>query len=249
MYKEYIPIIKINETQDGDKFKWEWYFRQPLQDILNTSKIENGSFVVCDRKDIPFRPGWNVAVDVSSEAYDIWKFLYRKFVKLNSQTEQYICDEIKNIGEPHKMIGILLRGTDYVATKPSGHPIQPEPKEIFEKAKEFILKNQYEKVYVATDEEKLFFKAEDYFGSDIICSNKRAYYDEIYYSNDAINLIGQVHFQRENDNYLKGIEYLSSLTILSQCDAIVAGNCGGTLFSVLNSETKNRYVFDKGYYQ
>ena len=67
---------------------------------------------------------------------------------------------------------------------------------------------------------------------------------------EAINLIGQIHFDRENDNYLKRIEYLSSMIILSKCDAVVAGNCRGTHFAVLNSETvKNRYVFDKGYYE
>lgn len=67
---------------------------------------------------------------------------------------------------------------------------------------------------------------------------------------EGINLIGQIHFDRENDNYLKMIEYLSSMIILSKCDAIVAGNCGGSLFAVLNSETvKNRCVFDKGYYE
>ena len=249
LYKGCIPIIKINEKSE-DNFKWEWYFQQPFQDILNTSLNENWTVVDCEKKNIPFRPGWNAAVDVKSEEYEIWNFLYKKFVKLNAQTKQYVSEEIKNIGQPHKMIGILLRGTDYVTTKPSGHPIQPEPMEIFEKAHELILKKHYEKVYVATDEKKLFLQSIDYFGSNMVRSNKRTYYDEEYYSNDQINLIGQVHFHREHDNYLKGVEYLSSLMILSKCDAIVAGNCGGTLFAVLNSETtKNRYIFDRGYYQ
>lgn len=84
----------------------------------------------------------------------------------------------------------------------------------------------------------------------MVRSNKRTYYGEAHYSNREINLIGQIHFDRENDNYLKVTGYLSSMIILSKCDAIVVGNGGGTLFAVLNSETvKNRCVFDKGHYE
>lgn len=92
-------------------------------------------------------------------------FLYKKFVKLNFQTERYVDDEIKDIGNSQKMLGILMRGTDYVTTKPAGHPIQPETQELFVKANELILENQCSAVYVATDGKKLFLQTADCFGS------------------------------------------------------------------------------------
>lgn len=73
-------------------------------------------------------------------------FLYKKIVKLNFQTERYVDDEIKDIGNSQKMLGILMRGTDYVTTKPAGHP-------------------QCSAVYVATDGKKLFLQTADCFGS------------------------------------------------------------------------------------
>ena len=39
------------------------------------------------------------------------------------------------------MLGILARGTDYVAARPKGHPIQPEPCQIIAKAEEILEKS------------------------------------------------------------------------------------------------------------
>ena len=64
-----------------------------------------------------------------------------------------------------------------------------------------------------------------------------------------MQFIGDVKFDRENDNYWKGLEYLSSLVILSNCTDLVAGNCGGTEFAVLyTAGYRNKYIFNKGLY-
>ena len=59
-----------------------------------------------------------------------------------------------------------------------------------------------------------------------------------------------MHFERENDEYLKGLEYLSSLYIVSQCKALIAGNCGGSQMAVFVNGGRHEYehVFDLGMY-
>lgn len=75
------------------------------------------------------------------------------------------------------------------------------------------------------------------------------YYDKQYSSLKEGALIGQVIFERENDNYFKGLEYISSITILSKCNSLVAGGCGGTDFAVHYSNGYEIcYVFDLGVY-
>jgi hypothetical protein len=54
-----------------------------------------------------------------------------------------------------------------------------------------------------------------------IIVNKRVYYDELFYKNNYA-MIYQVNFDRKDDLFLKGIEYLSSIYLRSKCHALVA---------------------------
>lgn len=83
-----------------------------------------------------------------------------------------------------------------------------------------------------------------------ILENKRRYYDDIYDKDSSISYIKDVHFERENDNYWSGLEYLSSIILLSRCDALVGGNCGGTLGAIFFNDEKYEFthVFDLGLY-
>lgn len=110
-------------------------------------------------------------------------------------------------------------------------------------------KNKYDAIYLATEERKTrdLFKKE--FPGKIL-ENKRRYYDDIYDKDSSISYIKDVHFERENDNYWSGLEYLSSIILLSRCDALVGGNCGGTLGAIFFNDEKYEftYVFDLGLY-
>jgi hypothetical protein len=78
--------------------------------------------------------------------------------------------------------------------------------------------------------------------------NKRDYYDKKM-QEASLKLIGEVHFERDNDNYIRGLQYLSSLVILSRCNALIAGNCGGTLFLLFyNNRKYERFkIYNLGY--
>ena len=65
--------------------------------------------------------------------------------------------------------------------------------------------------------------------------NKRTYYDRIMKEQSLVS-IANVRFDRENDEHYKGLEYLSSLVILSRCQGLVAGNCGGTRMALFLNE-------------
>ena len=148
-----------------------------------------------------------------------------------------------------KVLGVICRGTDYLALKPSGHPVQPEIKDVIAYCKKYMEKNKYDAIYLATEERKTrdLFKKE--FPGKIL-ENKRRYYDDIYDKDSSISYIKDVHFERENDNYWSGLEYLSSIILLSRCDALVGGNCGGTLGAIFFNDEKYEFthVFDLGLY-
>lgn len=247
LYKGCIPIIKINEDE-AECNKWEWYFKQPLEVLLNTKDISKDYDVkYCQIQDSPFKCTYAEGYYPYSKNFEIWKFLYEKFVVFNQETEDYIKKEKQQLLKG-KTLGVLLRGTDFTSLCPSGHPVQPDVKKVLMQIEKWKTEKEYRYIYVATEEKRLFDHVKKCFGEDNVLSNSRTYYDEQYY-NSKHEYIGEVHFERDNDNFLKGLEYLSSITILSSCDGLVSGNCGGSMYALLRStDYKDICVFNEGYY-
>lgn len=57
-----------------------------------------------------------------------------------------------------KTLGLYLRGTDYIALKPSGHPIQPTVEQAIDVVNEYIAKYDIEKVFLVTEDAKIYKK-------------------------------------------------------------------------------------------
>lgn len=246
MYNGCIPVVKINSDVQ-DAVRWDWYFMQLYDTILKTD-ISKCSTKKCDIVVTDYHNFFQNAFCLSGRDFQIWSFLYKKFIVLNADTNKYISDELK-LCKKEKTLGILMRGTDYTTLRPKRHPVQPDVSEVLSIAERLFQSDKgYKKIYVATEEKRLFDEVCSRFGKEIVLSNQRMYYDEQYYSKSG-QLIGNVRFDRENDSYLRGLEYLSSLFILSACEGIVAGNCGGTLFAVtISSSYEDVKIIDKGFY-
>ena len=236
----YIPRIKIL-TKNGDNL-WEWYFEQPFKTI-DEEKCSINAF---QRPNIFLYPEWSYSYDKTY--VNLFGYLYKEFVKLNFKTEQYINQEKKEILQHGRMLGVLCRGTDYLSLAPKGHPVQPSEEEIVETVRK-VMNNGYDSIYLATEDSRYKKLLERNFKKELIYTNKSNYYDKTFYENKC-QLIGDVHFDRENDDYLKGLEYLSSLKILSECSGFVGGNCGGTQAAIFfnGGRYKDCVVFDHGLY-
>ena len=53
-----------------------------------------------------------------------------------------------------------------------------------------------------------------------------------------------MNFERENDSYYKGLEYFSSIVILSRCQALIGGNTGGSCAAMFMNNMKYEYTLD-----
>ena len=236
----YRPRIEILRP-DGENV-WEDFFEQPFVENENPGE----SIVVQQGIEKEAIPRWGDIFDPIKVS--LYGFLYNNVLVLKKDVSAYVNKEVSELLTNRKVLGVLCRGTDYTMTKPSSHPVQPTENEILNKVEEVFLAKEYEYIYLATEDsiyEDLFRKK---FGNCLLV-NKRQYYDKIFTEN-GLHRLKDVHFQRENDLYFKGLEYLSSLIILSKCQGLVAGNCGGTQAAVFwnNGNYKDMYVFDLGLY-
>ena len=238
--KRAIPFVKASKEQFNI---WEAYFKQPSYNSEELyEKISS--------------KGKNCNIFYLENIYspDILKKycqLYNKYCELNDSTKEYIENEFCNLQMKNKKIlGVLVRGTDYTRLKPAGHPVQPNIEKIIKKVEYQMKMGKYNAIYLATEESCVYRIFCEKFGKEKILINKRQWYDEVY--NELGNeLVDKIHFQRENDDYLKGLEYLSSIILLSKCNGLVAGMSGGTFMALCfnNLAYDYKYIFDLGFYK
>lgn len=237
----YLPQVEICNAQGANL--WEMFFEQPFSDVSRSGKPT----LIYDKKAFEAFPQWQDVYD--PQRVDFYGRLYNSFIRLKENVRGYVQEETDAVLNRGKILGVLCRGTDYTKTRPKGHPIQPAPEEILRKTDGIFQQKKYDYIYLATEDSGYDALFRAHF-RDRLLINRRQYYDQSFQKGN-LSLIKDVHFDRENDEYLKGLEYLSSLLILSRCQGLVAGNCGGTEAAVFWNQGKyeDTCIFNLGLYE
>lgn len=172
--------------------------------------------------------------------------IQRKYIRLKPSVKELIYHDIHRLFGRDKVIGVHARGTDF-KTHNKNCPVYVEPEIHMEEVRKVI--DQYDKVFLATDNSEsmeLFKKA---FGSKLIC------FDEVFRADGGSE---GVHYMRRTNRechkYLLGLEVLRDMTALSECDALVAGISGVSCMAHVNKLSQGKdygYLrfINKGFYQ
>lgn len=246
----YIPVIDmqttantyLREDQVGRENAWEFYFEQPcgysLMDISKSRNIVLSSGMITRDNEYP---GGDIVR--YQEKLQSWKEWFDKYFRVKEE----IINEAEKIRETlfqgEKVLGVLCRGTDYTEQKPKAHPIQPAVEDVIQRAKEVMDSRDCKCIYLATEDEGVYQKFYKVFGDQLKVTNAKRYTD-IKDRN-----INDISFERENDAYLRGKEYLINILLLAGCQCLVAGNAGGTYGALLmGAGSEYQFVFDLGVY-
>lgn len=254
----WIPVIDMEShhyiyTPDGEKTNvWEMFFEQPCNvglDVLRGKKV-----VRCE-EELWYRWMPNTCPLMKKADLLLWSALYRRFVRPNQRAALYLADELcKILKTPSKTVGVIYRGTTYTKGQATGHPIQPTMKMLADKVQQKMTEHDCEWIYLASDEKSIV----DYFSarfSGKVLINKRVYYDEVdgidysRYNSDGTDITGTL-FNRNDNNYLIGIEYISSMNLVANCACLVAGACGGSTAALYMNGGKycDSFIFELGKY-
>ncbi len=247
----WIPVIDmqnekntyLEQHQIGELNAWEFYFEQPghtsIKEISEDNCVSN--FFK------PFRSG-----PYSGRAfYEDWygeKTFWRRFVSEEVCVKPDILKHVagwwsKTFKEEDRVLGVLCRGSDYLRLKPTGHARQPEPEQCIEKTKELMKVWNCNKVYLSTEDERIL----QLFRKEL--ENGLFYYDKAYIKDPGTGYVTQVRLDRFDDARKQGEEYLIQILILSKCNALLAGACGGTIGAELFSKGYEReFIWDLGLY-
>lgn len=248
----YIPVIDFEnyETQymDGEvqeKNVWNYYFTQPIKEITVEEAYESANVILAGFNDC-IRSYRFLDKDFNPESLGHAHMFYKKYITFSDDVIQRVVSEEKSV-DPSNMIGMYLRGTDYIAMKPAGEAIQPTPEQAFEVVDQMVEKYGCLGVYLVTEDERNYELArKKYAGKLKIVSFDRFVSD---YNGDTF--LSQSCSVRElsESPYIRGMNYLVKLIILSHCKCIVGGNtCGSWAACVFADESVEKYIFDLGIY-
>lgn len=248
----YRPYIEL-AGREGKYTDWGTFFCQPLS---NEKALESHKKAIQCNRPRGYYTYWMTDVHKKRETKR-WAYAFQKLLRLNPSTLQYCDAELQQIRSMAngKILGVLARGTDYVDKRPKGHPVQPKLMDMLNDCEQFLkLHTDYDKIYLATEDERIKHTFVERFGIEMILENKRDYFYEKYQAavQENSNLdITDVGFSRQNEYYVRGLRYLSSMYILSRCDSLIAGNCGGTTFAYFwnNQKYEFAHIYNLGTYE
>jgi hypothetical protein len=210
----YIPIIdlssfenifngfKINISNDNP---WELFFYQPFNYTLNEVKQKAKKIEIfeCNPDFLP-----SDKVYYNSKIRNFWHNFERAYMPIKTEILEESNYIFKNLFKgSFKILGILMRGTDYTALKPATHPIPPEP-EIVIRDIEILIKNiTYEWIFITTEDDKIREVFINKFGRKIkyLAYNKRINYN-----------ITEKQYFAYNENIKGNIGYIKIYLIFSK---------------------------------
>ena len=248
----YIPVVDmeyyyntyITRENVGKENAWDFYFKQPcgfcLDDIKHSKNIIISSLDAATEN-----PDFK-----NEDGLRIWKPIADTYLHLSDVVENETNKKENTLFQNTRVLGVLCRGTDYVATKPHGHPIQPDPNLVIEKARITMKKMSCDKLFLATEDQHIFDMFIKAFGEKLLSI------DTDRYSDTGISLLNNIIEQEEisarcdsGDRYKKGLDYAITIGLLSRCSCLVAGRTSGVLGALLLAKGYDSvYLFDIGTY-
>jgi hypothetical protein len=251
----YIPVVDLqnydNQYLDpGTLYKensWEYYFEQPMGYTLNNIK-NSKNIIISSQLQMPHLK-YKIDFYIFNNPQRLLYFrnIFKTYIKFNKTTNDFLSNEYKNImADKNKVLGVLCRGTDYLLKKPAGHPRQPEPSEVIDMAKEVMSEKNCCHIYLATEDEEIYNLFKKNFGDKLLTNSQKRFGAEEL---NNIQYISEITGGRERDKYLLGLEYLSSLNLLSKCSCFIGGRTAGTIGVYLMTEGfEYDYIWEKGFY-
>ena len=180
--------------------------------------------------------------------------IVRKYWNNIANTYIPIKEEIKNrakkiyqalFGKTRNILGVLIRGTDYIAKKPQYHAIQPTPEMVIKDIHEMNNKNKYDYFFIATEDDLIREKFILEFGI------KLKYIKNPFIINYDYNKKDLLTF---NNNVKGNLEFMKldliNIIILSECLDIITSRTGGSLVVfILSKGYRNEKIYNLGAYK
>ncbi|MBQ9991379.1 MAG: hypothetical protein IJP31_10650 [Lachnospiraceae bacterium] len=247
-----IPVVDMKNYyntfhQKGEVGKintWELFFEQPCNISLEEALKSNQARYVWG--DIPeYQPNESLDFLYNDRIVKYYHQLAKKYIRFQPNVFEILKNKEEKIlgrDKGERILGVLARGTDYTSLKPYFHPIQPDIEALSKAIDEYSRRFSCGKIYVATEDMEVLEKLSAIYGERLL------YTDQVRVKKVSGYLNHHKEFS-ERDAFERGIEYLTSIYLLSRCNGLVAGRTSGTVGACLLAEDYEfKHVFSLGRY-
>lgn len=248
----YIPVVDmmnyencyLEESKMGVENAWEYYFEQPMG--VGLKEAYAGRKVILS-EGVPIEPRPDDDMDFFRDKdgkMTEWRKFTRKYIQIKQEIMQDIDKEYNSlVKDGDRVLGVLVRGTDYVEGKPYQHPVQPDVDIVLQDAKKVMKQYECNKIFVGTEDINIAKRFREEFGEGYI-TNQQEY---IHYK--VGKGVPEYRINRENDYFLRGKEYLTTIIMLSRANCFLGGRTSGTVGMMLLSDGfEYSHVYNLGRY-
>lgn len=251
--KGFIPILEVEtyptvfngyKANSSTGNSWEYFFEQPFgytyENVIKKGK--NIKYINCKRDSVT--PQYTNFYK-SKIAIEYWHNIALKFIPIKYKIIKETNKIINQLFNGSKnILGILIRGTDYIAKKPSHHPIPPDPGRVINDIKKLDKKYGYKWIFITTEDNIIREKFINEF------KNKLKY---INYKNNFKYDFKSKKYLSYNDNIKGNLDffkiYLINILVLSKCIDIITSRTNGAVAAfILTEGFRNKIIYDLGLY-
>jgi hypothetical protein len=247
----YIPVVDMlnyrtnyNEKNpiNGTQNAWEYYFQQPTE--YNFDDVYKSKNVILSSMNSPEKH--TDVYNPNSEKIVFYYSFISKYMKFRPDVIE-IAEKKKEIIFMNKqnILGVFSRGSDYRNLCPPDHPIVPTLALLVEKTKQLFKEWNMSYIFLSSEEEYVVDEFRKIFGEIVIVNDRNRLFDY------DINLtVSEIGYNRENDKYKRGLEYIIDIILLSQCDSLICPMVNGAVVARELNHNKyiHQYIFDLGTY-
>ena len=247
-----IPVIDLksfpnvyNKGNTSINNPFELFFNQPFNYTLDDVKKYAKNIEYFDCNEGNFRP------DERKIYYNKYLIMFwHNFAERYMSFKKEIIHKTENIikqlfGNSKNILGVKIRGTDYIALKIKNHPIPPKIETLISDVKRWDIIYKYDFIFFSTEDELLKSKFVPEFGNKLKLLNPK---EKLQY-----NYNNQKEYVTMNDKIYGNLDYMMNyvynIIILSKCLDIIAARCSGTAgIFILGKGFRHKKIYNLGDY-
>ena len=250
--KGFIPIIDLQSYENvfngfninrSNTNPWEYFFNQPFGYTLNNVKRKAKKIKYFNCKSSNFMPGGNIFYNKT--LLNFWHKTAINYIPIKENVLLEVKMIIKKFFKnSHNILGILIRGTDFISKKPKGHAIPPTSSMVIKDIKKINMENNYDWFFISTEDDLIREKFIKEFGYKL----KYLIYKKINYNYGKKQYLGYDENIKGNIKFIK--IYLINMIILSKCiDIITAITSGAVGVFIFSNGFRYSKVYNLGSYK
>ena len=245
-----IPIVDMQSTENiiiennyiNKINAWEYFFYQPMGYSL--ADVQHAKNVVLSNSSENIKNEPDSFIFDNVDSLNFWRENAHKWIRIKKEWVQKVNNKYMALSGGKPMLGVLMRGTDYMTMKPYNHPIQPRVNDVINKCKSFIDTHEHcYRIFLATEDIDIYKTFHNVFGDKMVVNQS------LYFESKEKEWISDIIQNSHISLVKKNKEYFEAIMILSMCPYIIGGRTGGMIGAMLMSNGYDyQYIYNLGVY-